>query len=100
MQKSIVSGYARMWPREVFLRVRPLKATSKRKKMIAKGLSFLEGSGVLRSLSRRPTTLHRAGDETAPPTLAARDKSGKSLLPLLELLFGVRRSKSEPQGRT
>jgi hypothetical protein len=47
MQKSIVSGYARMWPREVFGRFAPLKgAASKRKKMMAKGLSFLEGSGV------------------------------------------------------
>jgi hypothetical protein len=43
----IVDGYARMWPREVFGKFPPLKgAASKKKKIMAKGLSFLEGPGV------------------------------------------------------
>src|SRR5271170_4715899 len=46
-KQIIVSGYARMWPREVFGKFPPLKgAASKRKKIMAKGLRFLEGPGV------------------------------------------------------
>lgn len=45
--KIIVTGYARMWPREVFGLFPPAKgAASKRKKMMAKGLDFLKSSGV------------------------------------------------------
>jgi hypothetical protein len=47
VKQSIVSGYARMWPREVFARFPPLKdAATEKKKMMAKGLLFLEGPGV------------------------------------------------------
>ena len=43
-KEIIVSGYARMWPREVFGKFPPLKgAASKRKEVMAKGLRFLEG---------------------------------------------------------
>ena len=46
-KEIIVSGYARMWPREVFGKFPPLKgAASKRKKVMAKGLRFLQGPGV------------------------------------------------------
>jgi hypothetical protein len=43
----IVSGYARMWPREVFGLFPATKgATSKKKKTMAKGLNFLDNSGI------------------------------------------------------
>jgi hypothetical protein len=46
-RRAVVSGYARMWPREVFARFpSPKDAASKRKIMMAKGLNFLEGPGV------------------------------------------------------
>src|SRR6202451_3815228 len=45
--KIIVTGYARMWPREVFGLFPPAKgAASKRKRPMAKGLDFLKSSGV------------------------------------------------------
>jgi hypothetical protein len=45
--KIIVTGYARMWPREVFGLFPPTKgAASKRKRMMAKGLDFLQNPGV------------------------------------------------------
>lgn len=48
MRKGIiVSGYARMWPREVFGKVAPAKGSlNKHKNLLAKSLEFLEGSGV------------------------------------------------------
>ena len=43
--KPLVGGHARMWSREVFARVAPLKgAPSKRKRSLAKGSSFLSDS--------------------------------------------------------
>jgi hypothetical protein len=43
----IVSGYARMWPRQVFGKFPPAKgAAGRRKKMMAKSLEFLQGPGV------------------------------------------------------
>lgn len=45
--KIIVTGYARMWPREVFgLFPAPKGAASKKKTSMAKGLGFLKNSGV------------------------------------------------------
>jgi len=45
--QTIVGGYARMWPREVFFRFPALKsAGTKRKIALAKDLDFLEKPGV------------------------------------------------------
>ena len=43
----IVSGYARMWPREVFAKVAPTKGSRHRHKtLLAKSLEFLQVGGV------------------------------------------------------
>src|SRR5579863_8765669 len=42
----IVSGYARMWPRDVFAKARAEGVGNKRKRLIAKSLEFLQVKGV------------------------------------------------------
>ena len=94
-KNAVVEQYARMWPREVFDCLVPNDDGNGRDVILGKGLDLVNQPGVY--VLYRDDIPYYIGQakKTAPSALVARRFSRSAIQQLLELLFGVRHTRSE-----